>query len=104
MKSLTRRDLLKTSLLAPTVAAAARDAVANGKVAMGAPGEAAATGAPFAGATPESPGPGAGRERFLLDFGWRFHFGHADDPAKDFGFGSSSAGNFQKTGNFMPAS
>jgi beta-galactosidase len=41
----------------------------------------------------------AGRERLLLDFGWRFHFGHADDPAKDFGF----TGNFQKTGNFVPA-
>jgi beta-galactosidase len=38
-----------------------------------------------------------------LDFGWRFHFGHADDPAKDFGFGSGRSGNFQKTGNFLPA-
>ncbi len=27
------------------------------------------------------------RERLLLDFGWRFHLGHACDPAKDFGFG-----------------
>lgn len=43
------------------------------------------------------------RERLLLDFGWRFHFGNADDQAKDFGFGSAHAGNFQKTGNFMPA-
>ena len=49
------------------------------------------------------PASGAGRERLLLDFGWRFHFGHADDPSQDFGFGSSSVGNFQKTGNFMPA-
>jgi beta-galactosidase len=38
-----------------------------------------------------------------LDFGWRFHFGHADDPAKDFRFGGGRAGNFQKTGNFLPA-
>jgi beta-galactosidase len=103
MKSLTRRDLLKTSLLAPAVVAAAQEAVANRKVAMGAPGEAAATGAPPAGATPERPGPGGGRERFLLDFGWRFHFGHANDPAKDFGFGGGRFGNFQKTGNFLPA-
>ena len=29
------------------------------------------------------------RERLLLDFGWRFHFGHADDPDQDFGFGST---------------
>ena len=103
MKNLTRRDLLKTSLLAPAVVAAAHEAVANGKVALGAPGEAAATGAPPAGATPERPGPRAGRERFLLDFGWRFHFGHANDPAKDFGFGGGRFGNFQKTGNFLPA-
>ena len=103
MKSLTRRDLLKTSLLAPAVVAAAHEAVADRKVAMGAPGEAAATGAPPAGSTPESPGPGAGRERFLLDFGWRFHFGHANDPAKDFGFGGGRSGNFQKTGSFLPA-
>ncbi len=47
--------------------------------------------------------PVAGRERLLLDFGWRFHFGHADDPGKDFGFGGPAVGNFQKTGNFMPA-
>jgi beta-galactosidase len=104
MKTLTRRDLLKTSLLAPAVAAAAHEAVANGRVAMTAPGVAVATGTLPAGATPESPGSGAGRERLLLDFGWRFHFGHADDPAKDLGFGGGRSGNFQKTGNFLPAS
>ncbi|HVZ99138.1 MAG TPA: beta-galactosidase GalA [Caulobacterales bacterium] len=27
------------------------------------------------------------RERLLLDFGWRFAFGHASDPARDFEFG-----------------
>ena len=46
----------------------------------------------------------AGRERLLLDFGWRFHLGNADDPTKDFGFGFEQSGNFQKTGNFLPAS
>jgi len=34
--------------------------------------------------------------RFLLDFGWRFHLGHATDAAKDFDF----RGNFSKTGGF----
>jgi len=44
----------------------------------------------------------AERERLLLDFNWRFHFGHADDPALDFGFGLSSA--FAKTGElFLPS-
>ena len=103
MKNLTRRDLLKSSLLAPAVASAAHETLAKGKVAKAAPGEAAATSTLPAGATAASPGPGAGRERLLLDFGWRFHFGHADDPAKDFGFGEGRMGNFQKTGNFLPA-
>jgi beta-galactosidase len=47
-------------------------------------------------------GPGAGRERLLLDFGWRFRFGHSHDPKKDLGFGGLSAG-FQKTGNLLAA-
>lgn len=42
------------------------------------------------------------REHLLLDFGWRFHFGHATDAAKDFGFNSGRNGSFQKTGNFLP--
>jgi len=103
MNHLTRRDLLKTSLLAPAVVAAAHEAVANGKIEMGTPSEAAATSAPPAVATPASPAPGAGRERLLLDFGWRFHLGNANDPAQDFGFGGVRSGNFQKTGNFLPA-
>ena len=48
---------------------------------------------------------GAGKEeRLLLDFGWRFHFGHANDAAKDFGFGSGRSGGFQKTGGFLSPS
>ncbi|HEY1114048.1 MAG TPA: beta galactosidase jelly roll domain-containing protein, partial [Chitinophagaceae bacterium] len=30
-----------------------------------------------------------GRERLLMDFGWRFAFGHPSDAAKDFGHGTS---------------
>ena len=41
----------------------------------------------------------ATRERLLLDFNWRFHLGHADDPAQDFGFGHGE--EFAKTGAFM---
>ena len=41
--------------------------------------------------------------RQLLDFGWRFHFGHADDPAKDFGFGAQNReATFAKSGAFPP--
>jgi beta-galactosidase len=100
MKNWTRRDLLKTSLLAPAVGVAA-----HGKAPIEVPSQVIGKGrGPLpTSATPESSEPGAGRERLLLDFGWRFHFGHADDPTKDFGFGSGRSGNFQKTGNFLPA-
>ena len=36
-------------------------------------------------------GGGGGRERLLADFGWRFHLGHANDPALDFGYGRGNA-------------
>jgi len=39
------------------------------------------------------------REELLFDFGWRFSLGHANDPAKDFGFGAGQ-GDFAKTGDF----
>ncbi len=40
------------------------------------------------------------RDRLLLDFDWRFHLGHADDPSRDFGFGRGNDGAFAKTGYF----
>ena len=81
MSDLTRRDLFKTSLAAPAVVAAATEAARSE--------EAQAQTAPAAA-------PASARERLLLDFGWRFHLGHATDVAQDFGF----RGNFSKTGNF----
>ncbi|HUV69977.1 MAG TPA: beta-galactosidase GalA [Terracidiphilus sp.] len=100
MKTLSRRDLLKSSLLAPAAVAA------HGMGPMGAAIEAAGIEpAPQpAGAMAKPTTLGGGRERLLLDFGWRFHLGNANDPAKDFGFGGGRSGNFQKTGNFLPAS
>jgi len=85
MKKLTRRTLLRSSLAAPGVAALS--AAATGAE------EAQAQGTPAA----QTP-PGGGRERLLLDFGWRFHLGNASDAAQDFNF----RGNFSKTGNFGP--
>ena len=82
MNDLTRRDLFKTSLAAPAALATATG------IAMS--GEAQAQTAP-----PAAAAAGSGRERLLLDFGWRFHFGHATDVAQDFNF----RGNFSKTGN-----
>lgn len=100
MKTFSRRDILKTSLLAPAVAATAQS-LGPIHPAMHATSE--VSGPLTATENLASPAPGAGRERLLLDFGWRFHFGDANDPAKDFGYGSADAGNFQKTGGFMPA-
>jgi beta-galactosidase len=103
MKPLSRRDVLKTGLLAP-VAVAAANGIGPFGVALNASGETPpALPENIASQSSGSAVDAAGRERLLLDFGWRFHFGNADDPAKDFGFGSGRAGNFQKTGNFMPA-
>ncbi len=39
------------------------------------------------------------RQRLLLDFGWRFHLGNADDAAKDFRYGAPMReGTFAKAG------
>ena len=100
MKAFSRRDLLKSSLLAPAAVAAAQH-MGPFHAAIQAAGDAPAPLPAYS--TPESAQSGAGRERLLLDFGWRFHLGHANDTAKDFGFGTANTGNFQKTGNFIPA-
>jgi beta-galactosidase len=99
MKTLSRRDLIKSSLLAPAAVAAAQMGPLTSAIEASAPEPGLQAAAP----APESPNPAPGRERLLLDFGWRFHFGHADDPTRDFGFGNGRTGNFQKTGSFLPA-
>jgi beta-galactosidase len=43
----------------------------------------------------------APRERLSLDFGWRFAPGHAQDPARDFGFGANQR-TFAKAGASAP--
>jgi beta-galactosidase len=97
MEHWSRRDVLKGGMAA--VAATALGVPASPAPAHSAPAPAdAGAPAPSAGGAPPP------RERSLLDFGWRFHFGHANDPAKDFGFGSARMGGFQKTGNFLSPS
>jgi beta-galactosidase len=94
----TRRNFLKTSLAASAGAVAAK------------------SGLPIPPSTDQQANPptrqqtvGGGltsvptnfRERLLLDFGWRFHFGNADDPVKDFGFGAENReATFAKSGDF----
>jgi beta-galactosidase len=93
MPDWTRRDLLKAGL------AASAGAVTN-----------AALPLPNASARDETPVPVSPeiqvfspRERLLLDFGWRFHLGHAADPQSDFGYGARRRESaFAKSGNFLP--
>src|SRR5260370_19920538 len=80
-----RRDLLKTGRVAPAAAAAMPPLLEEQQAS--------------AVSAVETQQGAAHRERLLLDSGWRFHFGHANDSTKDFGFGRS--GTFSKTGNFI---
>jgi beta-galactosidase len=80
MTGLTRRDLIKSSAI---VTAASASGPAHAR-----PAKHHKSAALIASSA---------RERLLLDFGWRFHLGHADDPAKDFGFGHDQQ-TFAKSG------
>jgi beta-galactosidase len=102
MPHLTRRDLLKKTLLASAGAVtihalpASTDALAQSAVSD----TDQSTGTEKPGSAEPTPSP---RERLLLDFGWRFHFGHANDPAKDFDLGGRRReSQFAKSGNFLP--
>jgi beta-galactosidase len=85
MSNLSRRDLFKGSL-----AASAAIAGQSGAAAQSTP------------QAPDSPSSNSQRERLLLDFGWRFHLGHADDPAQDFNWGRTG-NTFAKSGTTVPA-
>ena len=89
MTEWTRREVLTSAIALPAASALRVEGAQAAPTAS----------APERPTTPDGSGPGQ-RERLLLDFGWRFHFGHAHDPKKDLGFGGASAG-FQKTGNFL---
>lgn len=90
MKHCSRRDLLKLGTLGPAAARAFASESAH-----------RVSGAPSSAEGGNSPSP---RERILFDSDWRFHFGHASDPSKDFGFGGGDGGAFAKTGElFAPA-
>ena len=81
MSKWTRRELLKSGLAVSASAATGKDAVHLAGI-IGSPSMDDSLGQ-----QPELPA-SSPRERGLLDFGWRFHLGHASDPSRDFGFGS----------------
>src|SRR5579863_791878 len=90
MSELTRRDLLRTGVAVSASSLAAGSFVSRANALLAAyPGPASA----------EAISAIAPRERLLLDFGWKFQFGHGSDPARDLGLGSGQ-GDFAKSGEF----
>ena len=83
MSNFTRRDLFKSSLAASAIVAEQTAAAAQ-------PQQSAPTS--------PTPSASAARERLSLDFGWRFHLGHASDPTLDFGWGRGGD-TFAKSGD-----
>jgi beta-galactosidase len=96
MVRISRRDLLGSGLALSTSSLMARTAWAR-TAALFSP--AFPTTDPRAAGQVSAPGAIAPREQFLLDFGWKFMFGHGSDPALDLGFGKSQD-DFAKTGDF----
>ncbi|HWD49965.1 MAG TPA: beta-galactosidase GalA [Rhizomicrobium sp.] len=80
MTEITRRKLLQASALSTAASVVDGAAAANTSLAIPKPSMTETV-----------------RERLLLDFGWKFHLGHADDPARDFGFGRDQQ-TFAKAG------
>jgi beta-galactosidase len=92
MTQLTRRNLLKTGLAA-SAGLMSKDALCL--TAAGAASAADESQAPTAStAEPAFP-----RQKLLLDYGWRFHLGDANDAEKDFRYGAPTReGTFAKAG------
>jgi beta-galactosidase len=86
MPRFTRRDLLKGCVAAS--AGAVMPSVPRPTPAGSPEGTASKNTRPVETTKAQGSATTSGRERLLLDFGWRFHLGNADDPSKDFGFGA----------------
>ncbi len=82
----SRRDVLRTGLAVTAGSLVGRSTLAGAESLLGG-GQ---------GPAPEAMSP---RERLLLDFGWKFTFGHGSDPARDLGFGAEQEA-FSKSGEF----
>ncbi len=92
MTEFSRRDLIKTGLAASAGLMRPNSALCMPLLETEGAATATAPGGPAA--LPVSP-----RQRLLLDFGWRFHLGNANDAAKDFRYGAPMReGTFAKAG------
>ena len=93
---MTRRDLLKTGLAASAGLIGGEDAFQLSVAAAEAQSTPASSSSRPDPQFDELRSPG---ERLLLDFGWRFHLGNADDATKDFRYGAPMReGTFSKAG------
>jgi len=93
----TRRDLLKAGI----AASAGAVAVSRGNATEPAP-DAERPGS--AGRLQQDESASSPRDRLLLDFGWRFKLGDADDAAKDFRYGAlARERTFAKSGHIVAA-
>ncbi len=90
MSELTRRDLLRSGLVLSASSLVVPSAIARANALL--------AGYPNA-ASAEAMAAVAPREHLLLDFDWKFFFGHGSDPARDLGFGNGQ-GDFAKSGEF----
>ncbi|HEX9201149.1 MAG TPA: beta-galactosidase GalA [Acidobacteriaceae bacterium] len=93
----TRRDLVKAGLAASVGVITRNDLLAESRESRS---SAAAPAFAQSGAEPiGADQPNTLRDRLLLDHGWRFALGNADNPDKDFGFGKlRREGTFAKAG------
>jgi beta-galactosidase len=97
MTQLTRRNLLKTGLAASAGLIATDNAfyVPEAEAATAGTQSHPALSTSLDGVYKQV----SSRERLLLDFGWRFHLGDANDAAKDFRWGAPTReGTFSKAG------
>ena len=90
MTTISRRNLLYSGLAVSASSLVARSAWGRASALLGGASEAGSAEA-LAAIAP--------REQLLMDFGWKFQFGHGTDPARDLGFGVGQ-GDFAKTGDF----
>jgi beta-galactosidase len=90
MSDLTRRDLLRSGLALSASSLVVPSALARANALLAGYPNAASADA-LAAVAP--------REHLLLDFDWKFQFGHGSDPARDLGFGNGQ-GDFAKSGEF----
>jgi len=93
----TRRDLVKAGLVASAGVMTGKELLAEARWPRMA--DASPIFAQMAATQIAANQPNTLREHMLLDYGWRFALGNANDPVKDFGYGKlSGSGLFAKSG------